>query len=103
MAHASLLASNRTSGARRACHDVLEDGADCGLHNNAAKQRRRPLALGRSKHLFVGMLRGSRRASIIYTLAGAAELNTRDPQACLRVGLGRTAGLAPRNLRPDAA
>lgn len=88
---------------------VLRDGRAC-LHNNAAERRMRPLALGRKNYLFAGSLEGGRRAAIIYTLVGTAELNGWDPQAYLRVLLDRIAdhpinrigALAPWNLRPDA-
>ena len=87
---------------------VLRDGRAC-LHNNAAERRMRPLALGRKNYLFAGSLEGGRRAAIIYTLIGTAELNSCDPQAYLRVLLERIAShpinrigeLAPWNLRPD--
>lgn len=89
---------------------VLRDGRAC-LHNNAAERQMRPLALGRKNYLFAGSLEGGRRAAIIYTLVGTAELNGWDPQAYLRVLLDRIAAhpinrigeLAPWNLRPDAA
>ncbi|SFL15699.1 IS66 family transposase [Falsiroseomonas stagni] len=87
---------------------VLRDGRAC-LHNNAAERRMRPLALGRKNYLFAGSLEGGRRAAIIYTLVGTAELNGWDPQAYLRVLLDRIADhpinridhLAPWNLRPN--
>ena len=69
---------------------VLRDGRAC-LHNNAAERRMRPLALGRKNCLFAGSLEGGRRAAIIYTLIGTAELNGWDPQAYLRVLLDRIA------------
>jgi hypothetical protein len=55
--------------------------------------------------------RRTRRAAIIYTLVGTAELNGWDPQAYLRLLLDRIADypinrigdLAPWNLQPDAA
>lgn len=89
---------------------VLRDGRAC-LHNNAAERRMRPLALGRKNYLFAGSLEGGRRAAIIYTLVGTAELNGWDPQAYLRVLLDRIADhpinrigdLAPWILRPDTA
>jgi hypothetical protein len=89
---------------------VLRNGRAC-LHNNAAERRMRPLALGRKNYLFAGSLEGGRRAAIIYTLVGTAELNGWDPQAYLRVLLDRIADhpinrigeLAPWNLRPNAA
>ena len=88
---------------------VLRDGRAC-LHNNAAERQMRPLALGRKNYLFAGSLEGGRRAAIIYTLVGTAELNGWDPQAYLRVLLDRIAAhpinrigdLAPWNLQPDA-
>ena len=54
---------------------------------------------------------GGRRAAIIYTLVGTAELNGWDPQTYLRVLLDRIADhpinrigeLAPWNLRPATA
>ena len=81
-----------------------------GQHNNAAERRMRPLALGRKNYLFAGSLEGGRRAAVIYTLIGTAELNGWDPQAYLRVLLERIAShpinrlgeLAPWNLRPNA-
>jgi transposase len=89
---------------------VLRDGRAC-LHNNAAERRMRPLALGRKNYLFAGSLEGGRRAAIIYTLVGSAELNGWDPQAYLSVLLERIADhpirrigeLAPSKLRPDTA
>lgn len=89
---------------------VLRDGRAC-LHNNAAERRMRPLALGRKNYLFAGSPEGGRRAAIIYTLVGTAEMNGWDPQAYLRVLLDRIADhsinrigeLAPWNLRPDTA
>jgi len=86
---------------------VLRDGRAC-LHNNAAEQKMRPLSLGRKNYLFAGSLEGGRRAAIIYTLIGTAELNGWDPQAYLRVLLERIAEhpinrigeLAPWNLKP---
>jgi transposase len=88
---------------------VLRDGRAC-LHNNAAERRMRPLALGRKNYLFAGSLEGGRRAAIIYTLVGTAELNGWDPQAYLRILLDRIADhpinrigeLAPWSLRPGA-
>jgi len=87
---------------------VLRDGRAC-LHNNAAERRMRPLALGRKNYLFAGSPEGGKRAAIIYTLVGTAELNGWDPQAYLRVLLDRIADhhinrigeLAPWNLRPE--
>ena len=87
---------------------VLRDGRAC-LHNTAAEQKMRPLALWRKNYLFAGSLEGGKRAAIIYTLIGTAELNGWDPQAYLRVLLERIADhpinrigeLAPWNLKPD--
>lgn len=89
---------------------VLRDGRAC-LHNNAAERRMRPLALGRKNYLFAGSLEGGRRAAIIYTLVGTAEINGWDPQAYLRILLDRIADhpisrigeLAPWNMRPHDA
>ena len=89
---------------------VLRDGRAC-LHNNAAERRMRPLALGRKNYLFAGSIEGGKRAAIIYTLIGTAEMNGWEPQEYLRVLLERIADhsinrigeLAPWNLRPDAA
>jgi transposase len=89
---------------------VLRDGRAC-LHNSAVERQMRPLALGRKNYLFAGSLEGGRRAAIIYTLVGTAELNGWDPQAYLRVLLDRITDhpinrigeLAPWNLRPNAA
>jgi len=89
---------------------VLRDGRAC-LHNNAAERRMRPLALGRKNYLFAGSLEGGRRAAIIYTLIGTAELNGWDPEAYLRAVLERIADhpincigeLAPWNLGPVTA
>jgi transposase len=86
---------------------VLRDGR-ASLHNNAAERQMRPLALGRKNSLFAGSVEGGRRAAIIYTLVGTAELNGWDPQAYLRVLLDRIAAhpinrigkLAPWNLPP---
>jgi transposase len=86
---------------------VLRDGRAC-LSNNAAERQMRPLALGRKNYLFAGSLEGGRRAAIIYTLIGTAELNGWDPQAYLRALLERLAGhpinrlgeLMPWHLRP---
>jgi transposase len=58
---------------------VLRDGRAC-LHNNAAERRMRPLALGRKNYLFAGSLDGGRRAAIIYTLVGTAEVKAGKPQ-----------------------
>jgi hypothetical protein len=52
------------------------------------------IALGRKNYLFAGSLEGGRRAAIIYTLVGTAELNGWDPQAYLRVLLDRIAEVA---------
>lgn len=89
---------------------VLRDGRAC-LHNNAAERQMRPLALGRKNYLFAGSLEGGRRAAIIYTLIGSAELNGWDPQVYLRTLLeripdhpiNRIGELAPWHLRPDSA
>ena len=97
-----------TLGQWGALTTVLRDGRAC-LHNNAAERRMRPLALGRKNYLFAGSLEGGRRAAIIYTLVGTAELNGWDPQAYLRLLLDRIADhninrigeLAPWNLRPN--
>jgi hypothetical protein len=86
---------------------VLRDGRAC-LSNNAAERQMRPLALGRKNYLFAGSIEGGRRAPVIYTLVGTAELNGWDPQAYLRVLLERLAGhpinrlgeLMPWHLRP---
>lgn len=91
----------------RALTTVLRDGRAC-LSNNAAERRMRPLALGRKNYLFAGSLEGGRRAAIIYTLIGTAELNGWDPEAYLRTLLERIAAhpinrleeLAPWRLRP---
>jgi len=85
---------------------VLRDGRAC-LHNNAGERQMRRLALGRKNYLFAGSMEGGRRAAIIYTLVGTAELNAWDPQAHLRILLDRIADhpinrigeLAPWNLR----
>ena len=61
-----------------------------------------------TNYLFAGSPEGGRRAAIIYTLIGAAELNGWDPQAYLHVLLERIAAqpinrigeLAPWYLRP---
>lgn len=87
---------------------VLRDGRAC-LHNNAAERRMRPLALGRKNYLFAGSTEGGKRAAIIYTLVGTAEMNGWDPQEYLRVLLERIADhsinrigeLAPWNLQHD--
>jgi len=89
---------------------VLRDGRAC-LTNNAAERRMRPLALGRKNWLFAGSAEGGKRAAVIYTLVGTAELNGWDPEAYLRALLDRIAAypinrldeLAPWKLRPDAA
>ena len=89
---------------------VLRDGRAC-LHSNAAERRMRPLALGRKNYLFAGSIGGGKRAAIIYTLVGTAELNGWDPQAYLHVLLERIADhsinrigeLAPWNLQPSSA
>jgi transposase len=86
---------------------VLRDGRAC-LSNNAAERQMRPLALGRKNYLFAGSLEGGRRAAVIYTLIGTAELNGWDPQAYLRILFERLAGhsinrlgeLMPWHLRP---
>ena len=70
---------------------MLRDGRAC-LSNNAAERQMRPLALGRKNYLFAGSPEGGRRAAIIYTLVGTAELNGWDPQAYLRVLFERLAG-----------
>lgn len=88
---------------------VLRDGRAC-LHNNAVERQIRPLALGRKNYLFAGSAEGGKRAAIIYTLIGTAELNGWDPQAYLRVLLERIADhpinrlgdLAPWTLRTEA-
>jgi len=82
--------SPRTSGCPEKPGAAQRDGRAC-LHNNAAERRMRPLALGRKNYLFAGSLEGGRRAAIIYTLVGTAELNGWDPQAYLRVLLDRIA------------
>ncbi|WP_145144490.1 IS66 family transposase [Roseomonas gilardii] len=87
---------------------VLRDGRAC-LHNNAVERQIRPLALGRKNYLFAGSAEGGKRAAIIYTLIGTAELNGWDPQAYFRVLLERIADhpidrigeLAPWTLRPE--
>jgi len=89
---------------------VLRDGRAC-LHNNAAERRMRPLALGRKNYLLAGSIEGGKRAAIIYTLVGTAELNDWDPQAYLHVLLERNADhsinrigdRAPWNLQPSSA
>jgi len=86
---------------------VLRDGRAC-LSNNAAERQMRPLALGRKNYLFAGSPEGGRRAAIIYTLVGTAELNGWDPQAYLRVlferladhPINRLGELMPWHLRP---
>jgi len=87
---------------------VLRDGRAC-LHNNAVERQMRPLALGRKNYLFAGSAEGGKRAAIIYTLIGTAELNGWDPQDYLRVLLERIADhpinrlgeLAPWTLWPE--
>ncbi len=89
---------------------MLRDGHAC-FHNNAAERRMRLLARGRTNYLFAGSLEGGRRAAIIYTLVGIAELNGWDPQAHLRVLLdliadhpiNRIGDLAPWKPRADTA
>ena len=89
---------------------VLRDGRAC-LHNNAAERQMRPLALGRKNYLFAGSPEGGKRAAIIYTLIGTAELNGWDPQDYLRVLLehiadhpiNRLGELVPWTLRRETA
>ena len=79
--------------------------------NNTAERAMRSVALGRKNYLFAGSPAGGKRAAIIYTLIGSAELNGWDPQAYLRTLLeripdhpiNRIGELAPWHLRPDNA
>ena len=69
---------------------VLRDGRAC-LSNNAVERRMPPVALGRMNCLFAGSVESGRRAAMICTLVGTAEMNGREPEAYLRALLTRVA------------
>jgi len=89
---------------------VLRDGRAC-LHNNTAERRMRPLALGRENYLFGGSIEGGKRAAIIYTLVGTAEMKGCDLQAypCVLLeriadhSINRIGDLVPWSLQPSSA
>ncbi len=68
----------------------LDDGT-LEISNNAAERAIRPLALGRKNYLFAGSDAGGERAAATYTLIETAKLNGLDPEAYLRVVIGRIA------------
>ena len=70
----------------RFCHDGRIE-----IDNNAAERELRAVALGRKNYLFAGADCGGERAAAIYSLMGAAKLNGLDPEAYLRLVLGRIA------------
>ena len=79
--------------------------------NNAAERALRGVALGRHNFLFMGSDAGGERAAAMYSLVETAKLNGLDPEAYLRLVLGRIAdhpinrieGLLPWNVghEPD--
>jgi transposase len=68
----------------------LDDGT-LEISNNAAERAIRPLALGRKNYLFAGSDAGGERAAAAYTLIETAKLNGLDPEAYLRLVIGRIA------------
>jgi transposase len=70
----------------RFCHDGRIE-----IDNNAAERELRAVALGRKNYLFAGADCGGERAAAIYSLIGTAKLNGLDPEAYLRLVLGRIA------------
>jgi transposase len=70
----------------RFCHDGRIE-----IDNNAAERELRAVALGRKNYLFAGADCGGERAAAIYSLIGTAKLNSLDPEAYLRLVLGRIA------------
>jgi len=67
-----------------------EDGR-IEIDNNPAERELRAVALGRKNYLFAGADCGGERAAAIYSLIGTAKLNGLDPEAYLRLVLGRIA------------
>jgi hypothetical protein len=61
------------------------------IDNNAAKREIRTVALGSKNWLYVGSDASGERAAAMYSLIGAAKLNSHDPQAYLRHVLERIA------------
>src|SRR5690606_29612784 len=61
------------------------------IDNNTAERALRAVALGRKNYLLAGSDAGGERAAAIYSLAGTAKLNGRDPEAYLRYVLARIA------------
>jgi transposase len=61
------------------------------IDNNAAERALRRVALGRKNYLFAGSDAGGKRAAVIYSLLGSAQLNECNPEAYLREVLARIA------------
>jgi transposase len=66
-------------------------GAPQCRHRNVGRAELRAVALGRKNYLFAGADCGGERAAAIYSLIGSAKLKGLDPEAHLRLVLGRIA------------
>ena len=76
------------------------DDPQVPIDNNAAENRIRPVALGRSNWLFAGSLRAGQRAAAIMSLIQSAKLNGHDPYLYLKDVLQRLPTL-PAEVDPD--
>jgi hypothetical protein len=59
------------------------------IDNNPVENAIRPVALGRKNYLFAGSHDGARRAALIYSLVGTAQLHQLEPFAYLRDVIAR--------------
>jgi len=84
---------SRKSELARAIHYALArwvaltrycDDGRIEIDNNAAERSLRTVALGRKNYLFAGSDEGGKRAAVLYSLIGTANLNGLDPMRYLR-------------------
>jgi hypothetical protein len=59
------------------------------IDSNIVERANRPLALGRTNHLFAGSDGGAERWAVLASLIETCKLNGVDPQACLADVIGR--------------
>lgn len=71
---------------------ILDDGR-FHLDNNSIEREMRPIALGRKNYLFAGSHEGAKRAAIIYSLFGTAQLHQVNPLVWTQDVLERMRGV----------
>ena len=81
-----LYALNRWEALTRYCSDGRLD-----IDNLPVERALRGVVIGRRNYLFAGTDSGGKRAAVIYSLIGTAELNNLDPECYLRYILTRIA------------